>query len=280
MMHQDMQNPTLADIIWYERLSHRDKTDTLPLDISPDAHPFVRAGEDQCFYCSLFGHRQVSCPMREAHQKGKSLAGKNIGRQALPLGQWRRVKNGKTYSVDMLGSKTHPIQPVVTDGLTTSNAPITLTSVNQPPASYVPDFSTSSVHPPLSPGLSSSDEEYLAQMIADMDANSDPMDEGPVHADRADDIILLDENECCDIYGDSMAIEVAPIARPVPNTQDVNMLVDDCTVIPEDDGPPVATSILSVRNQLTFGGRMRVLHGGGESSPLHLQSFLIANTQL
>ncbi|EGF98924.1 uncharacterized protein MELLADRAFT_68905 [Melampsora larici-populina 98AG31] len=237
MLKQDMLNPSLADILWYQRLSNRDKSDALPLDISPNAHPFVLAGQGQCYYCAIFGHRQFSCPMKAKHKKGELLAGEKIGRPALPFGEWRRVKNGKTYSTDMLGGNTQPIVPRVRSGPTAMTVPGNpSTSTIHPPASYVPHVSSLSVHPPSSPGVSSSDEEYLAQLVAELDAgakltpepDSNPLDDDEI-SDRAADIMLIDERG--DIEGNMNAIELVPDAVPGSHSEDVEKTMDDSPVI-------------------------------------------------
>lgn len=72
----------------------RDEADEAPIDVPEGAAPEVLRGEDQCYWCGDFGHRQEQCARHEA----------KLSRTALHWNDWRRVSsNYKRYSIDVLG---------------------------------------------------------------------------------------------------------------------------------------------------------------------------------
>ncbi|EGG08748.1 uncharacterized protein MELLADRAFT_104555 [Melampsora larici-populina 98AG31] len=70
-----------------------------PIPPQPNQHPGIAAGEDQCFYCGHFGHRQERC--NDAKLKKP--------RSAEDFEDWRRVSaNPKWYSVTALWPSCAP----------------------------------------------------------------------------------------------------------------------------------------------------------------------------
>ncbi|EGG01321.1 uncharacterized protein MELLADRAFT_111134 [Melampsora larici-populina 98AG31] len=74
---------------------------------------------------------------------------------------------------------------------------------------FTATYQTPSVHQPLSPGLSSSDKEYLVQTVAKLDADFNPCEEEPVP-----DIVLIDK--WGDAYDESMSNAEAPTVVALP----------------------------------------------------------------
>ncbi|KAH9809486.1 hypothetical protein DFH28DRAFT_933854 [Melampsora americana] len=65
----------------------RRKSELSYLPMQKTAMPEVKAGQNQCFHCGLFGHLFGDCPDKYRPKEGEDFK------------DWRLIKNGKYYSV-------------------------------------------------------------------------------------------------------------------------------------------------------------------------------------
>ncbi|EGG05204.1 uncharacterized protein MELLADRAFT_88264 [Melampsora larici-populina 98AG31] len=84
-------HPTLQQLAWFKGLDARSKTEIFPLPITDKAHPCVKAGIPQCFKCGKLGH--MMCYTSHIKSGGAHF------------NDWRRTRNGLSYSLDKLYMK-------------------------------------------------------------------------------------------------------------------------------------------------------------------------------
>ncbi|EGG00883.1 uncharacterized protein MELLADRAFT_111357 [Melampsora larici-populina 98AG31] len=104
---RNVKIPTSAN---FAKLDKRTQSEMVPWKISTSAHHCVKEGLDQCIRCGRFGHLKVRCTTNLNHTpKGDKP------KKALPYPDWRRVQNGKKYSIDVLNMSPRDLAKAVAE---------------------------------------------------------------------------------------------------------------------------------------------------------------------